>query len=107
MNGIREWFKGKKTYLTAIIGLLGAIVAWADGSVGVMGLLAAVWAAALAIFARAGISNSVTTALDKLFEDVDANEVNLDLPPASREVAGEATAPGDTQSVPSDPTPGG
>ena len=31
MNKVREFLKGKKAYITAAIGLLGAVVAWADG----------------------------------------------------------------------------
>jgi len=42
--------------------LLGAVAAWADGQIGTAGLLAAVWAAAQAIFIRAGIANEVTKA---------------------------------------------
>jgi len=59
MNKIREFLKGKKAYLTAAIGLLGAVVAWADGQIDTVALLAAVWAAAQACFIRAGITNEV------------------------------------------------
>ena len=48
MNKVREFLKGKKAYITAAIGLAGAVVAWADGQIGTAGLLAAVWAAAQA-----------------------------------------------------------
>ncbi|MCL2640590.1 MAG: hypothetical protein FWD53_07090 [Phycisphaerales bacterium] len=57
MNKIREFLRGRRTYVTAAIGLLGAILAWADGQIEMMGLLAAIWAAAQACFIRAGISN--------------------------------------------------
>ena len=59
METIRNWLRGKKTYLTAAIGLLGAVVAWADGDINTTALLAAVWAAAQACFIRAGIANEV------------------------------------------------
>jgi hypothetical protein len=62
MNRIREFLKGKKAYLTAVIGLLGAVVAWADGQIDGVALLAAVWAAAQACFIRAGIANEVAKA---------------------------------------------
>jgi hypothetical protein len=62
MNAIRDRLKGKKTYITAAIGILGAVVAWADGQMGTMGLLAAVWAAAQACFIRAGIATEVQKA---------------------------------------------
>ena len=62
MNKTRQWLKGKKAYITAAIGLLGAVVAWADGQIDALALLAAVWAAAQACFIRAGIGNEVSKA---------------------------------------------
>jgi len=62
MNKVREFLRGKKAYLTAAIGLLGAVAAWADGQIGNVGLLAAVWAAAQTAFIRAGIANEVSKA---------------------------------------------
>ena len=59
MNRVREFLRGKKAYACAVIGLLGAVVAWADGDITGTGLLAAVWAAAQACFIRAGIRNEV------------------------------------------------
>ena len=62
MNKVREFLKGKKAYITAAIGLLGAVVAWADGQIDTVALLAAVWAAAQTVFIRAGIANEVAKA---------------------------------------------
>jgi hypothetical protein len=59
MNRVRDWLKGKKTYITAAIGLAGAVVAWADGDINGMALLAAVWAAAQSCFIRAGVASEV------------------------------------------------
>ena len=59
MNKFREFLKGKKAYLTAAIGLIGAVAAWADGQIGNMALLAAVWASLQVAFIRAGIANEV------------------------------------------------
>jgi hypothetical protein len=59
MNKVREFLKGKKAYLTAAIGVLGAVVAWADGQIDGVALLAAAWAAAQACFIRAGIANDL------------------------------------------------
>ena len=56
MTKIKEWLKGKKTYITAAIGILGAVAAWADGQLELAGLVAAVWVAAQTIFIRAGVS---------------------------------------------------
>ena len=47
--------------LLRAIGLLGAVVAWADGQIGTVALLAAVWAAAQACFIRAGVANEIKT----------------------------------------------
>ena len=62
MNKIRTWLKGKKTYITAGIGLAGALVAWADGDLNTTGLLAALWAAVQACFIRAGVANEIDKA---------------------------------------------
>ena len=62
MNKIRAFLKGKKAYIAAAIGLLGAVVAWADGQIDGLALLAAVWAAAQAVFIRAGIANEAARA---------------------------------------------
>jgi len=62
MNKVREFLKGKKAYITAAVGLLGALVAWADGQIDTVALLAAVWAAAQAVFIRAGIASAVAKA---------------------------------------------
>lgn len=57
MSKLRDWLKGKKTYITAFAGVLGALIAWGDGQIDTVGLLAAVWAAITAITVRAGIAN--------------------------------------------------
>jgi len=62
VNKLREFLKGKKTYITATIGLLGAVVAWADGQIDTVALLAAAWATAQACFIRAGIANGTPSA---------------------------------------------
>jgi hypothetical protein len=62
MNSIRNWLKGKKTYITAGIGLAGALVAWADGDLNTTGILAAAWAAVQTCFIRAGVANEIDKA---------------------------------------------
>ena len=62
MNKIRNFLKGKKTYVTAAIGLLSALAAWADGQVSGTGVLVAVWAAVQACTIRAGIATEVQKA---------------------------------------------
>ena len=65
MKKVREWLKGKKAYLTAAIGLLGAVIAWGDGQISGTGLLAATWAAVQACCIRAGIANEVAKQADE------------------------------------------
>lgn len=33
MNAIREWLKGKKTYLSIAAAIVASLIAWADGSI--------------------------------------------------------------------------
>ena len=56
---IQDWFKGKKTYFTAAIGVVGALIAFGDHQIDLCGLLAAVWAAAQTCFIRAGVNTAV------------------------------------------------
>jgi hypothetical protein len=58
MNRVREFLKGKKTYIGAAIGLLGAVMAWADGQINGVALAAAAWAAVQTCFIRAGVDNA-------------------------------------------------
>jgi hypothetical protein len=62
MTKIRDFLKGKKTYITAVVGVLGALVAFGDGQIDVTGLIAAVWAAAQTCFIRAGVATEVQKA---------------------------------------------
>jgi hypothetical protein len=62
MNRLRDFLRGKKTYITAAIGLLGAIAAWSDGQIGTLGLAAAAWAAVQTCFIRAGVANEAQKA---------------------------------------------
>jgi hypothetical protein len=62
MTKIRDFLKGKKTYITAIIGVLGALVAWSDGQIDITGLIAAAWAAAQTCFIRAGVATEIQKA---------------------------------------------
>lgn len=52
---IREFLKGRKSYIVAVTGLVGAVVAWSEGQLDGAGLWAAVWLAAQAVALRAGI----------------------------------------------------
>ena len=59
MTKFRNFLSGKKTYLTAAIGVLGAVIAFGDGQIDVTALVAAIWAAAQTCFIRVGITNEV------------------------------------------------
>lgn len=65
MNKVRDWLKGKKTYIAAAIGLAGAVLAWADGQIDNVALAAAVWAAVQACFIRSGVATETTKAASK------------------------------------------
>ena len=62
MTKLRDFLKGKKTYITAAIGVLGAAVAFGDGQIDLTGLIAAVWAAAQTCFIRAGVATEAAKA---------------------------------------------
>lgn len=55
---MREWLKGKKTFLTAAAGILGAIAAWSDGAIETAKLVELIWEAGLAVFIRAGVGTA-------------------------------------------------
>lgn len=59
MNTIRQFLKGKKTYIMAIVGVLTAVAAWADGQIELTSLVGAIWAAAQTAFIRAGVDKAV------------------------------------------------
>ena len=65
INRVREVLRGKKSYITCAVGLLGALVAWIDGTITGTGFLAATWAAAQACFIRAGVANEIAKAQEE------------------------------------------
>jgi len=58
LSKIQTWLQGKKTYLTAVIGVLAALTAFADHQIDAVALAGAVWAGVQTCFIRAGIDNS-------------------------------------------------
>jgi hypothetical protein len=69
MDKIRLWLQGKKTYLTAAVGVIGAVLAWANGQIDLMALVAAVWAAVSMVCLKAGQETSATKAITKAVDD--------------------------------------
>ncbi len=61
LQQLRDFLKGKKTYITAAIGILGAVIAWSDHQIDGVGLAATVWAALQTCFIRAGINKAGAT----------------------------------------------
>ena len=59
LQQLRDFLKGKKTYITAAIGILGALAAWSDGQINGVGFATAVWAALQTCFIRAGLGNEL------------------------------------------------
>ena len=59
LSKIQTWLQGKKTYLTAAIGVLAALSAFADHQIDAVALAGAIWAAVQTCFIRAGINNAV------------------------------------------------
>ncbi len=62
LNKIQTWLSGKKTYLTAAIGVLGALAAFGDHQIDFTALVAAIWAAAQTCFIRAGVQKAIAQA---------------------------------------------
>ena len=56
MQKIKDWLKGKKSYLVAVGAILGVVVAWSAGEMGDLAAIQAVVAAVMAMTLRAGIA---------------------------------------------------
>jgi len=55
---IREWLKGKKTYMLGVSAILGALVAYGTGEYELGKTVEVVVAALMVIFVRAGVTKS-------------------------------------------------
>lgn len=55
---IREFINGYKTYITAVVAIVTAIVMWSAGEINGEALVVAIFAALQTIFIRAGISKA-------------------------------------------------
>lgn len=56
MGALRDFFKGKKTYLVALAGILAALPEWAEFGGGFIELYEAVWPFVLAMTGRAALA---------------------------------------------------
>ena len=57
MSEIRDFFRGKKTYLVALAAIAAAILGWSQSEMELPELAQAIVAAILAITLRAGVKN--------------------------------------------------
>lgn len=58
IDAIRDFLKGKKTYLVCIVGIITAIVGFADGNLSVAQLIEALFIAVGGMTLRAGVRSS-------------------------------------------------
>lgn len=52
---MKEWINGKKTYILAITGMIGTVVAWASGQIDLATMIRDIVVCGLAVFIRNGI----------------------------------------------------
>lgn len=74
---IREFVNGYKTYITAVIAVVTAVVAWSASEINGQALVVAIFAALQTVFIRAGVAKSakdiddiVEKAVDDLYQDL-------------------------------------
>lgn len=66
LQRIRDAVSGKKTYITAVIGILTAALAWAAGELTDWQTITAVWVAIQIIFVRSGNKKDVANQLGSI-----------------------------------------
>ena len=58
MSKLQEWLSGKKTIVMGVLGVVGAIMAWASNEITALQALTLGWGAVTAIFLRVGVKKS-------------------------------------------------
>lgn len=58
ISKIKAFLAGKKTYLTALAGIVAAVLGWTQGEIDDPAFIAALWAAIMAVFMRAGVAKT-------------------------------------------------
>ena len=58
LSKIKDFLSGKKTYITAVIAILGAIVAWTSGDIKIAEAIKLIIAAITAMTMRAAVTKS-------------------------------------------------
>lgn len=59
LQTIRDFLAGKKTYITAVVGILTALIAWSGGELTDLQVIGAIWVALQVIFIRSGNKKDV------------------------------------------------
>jgi len=59
MSAIREFFKGKKTYLTCLAAVVAVLIAWSEGAIPDGEAIKDIVMAIVAIFVRAGVTTEI------------------------------------------------
>lgn len=65
MNKIREWLQGNKTYFVCVGAIIAAIIGYADQTIGVGELVAAIFAAAGGITIAAKVNRAAKNSAPK------------------------------------------
>ena len=69
MTAFLAFLNGKKTYISAVAGLLAALVALLDQTITAAQFVAAAWVIAQTVFIRAGINSAALTAITNIVKD--------------------------------------
>jgi hypothetical protein len=72
MASILTFLSGKKTYLTALAGVITTLVAYLDKTLTLAQFVAAIWVIAQTVFIRAGVNAAATAAITKMLNDTSA-----------------------------------
>ena len=64
MNKAREWLRGKKTYLLLATGIIGVVVAWAEGAMSTQDALLTIIGAVAGITAKVGVTREIRKIVD-------------------------------------------
>jgi len=68
---VRDFLKGKKTYLTAVTAILTALVAWSSDSISATELVVALFVAFQTMFIRAGMNKETEKIRDEIVKTAD------------------------------------
>lgn len=60
MTTIRSFLSGKKTYITAVLGLIATLISWYMGQIDTQMAIAAIWSCLQSVFIRRAIAKNET-----------------------------------------------